>query len=610
MVSRTRGITSCRFHPELAQDKRVRSELPLSEPNPPITVQRLRSAPYLPSAMAVSSHAVAALAAFVFCLQLHGSESLGVMSKLQQNGTAYLEQLQSGAAAFAPAGPPATPPALEEDAVKGTDELPEVVEVEGAPEAAGADSKDAAVEHNAFHSVQLQKQYVPVTKNNEVVAYKTAYFGSIHIGNPDSSPFRVVFDTGSGHLVLPASSCVSETCQMHRTYNRSASASAVDIEFDGKPISPTATERDQVAIAFGTGEVTGEFVRDVVCLSARTPTLAERQEYLRHQLEQADCVNLQVVLATEMTEDPFGLFNFDGVFGLGLTALTLDPRFSFFPELLRQRPGLKPMFAVFFSRHDEGENVVTFGGYDEKRATSEIQWAPIVEQELGHWSLRIKQVRVGETVLDDCNDGSCRAILDTGTSLIGVPRSATRNMHRLLARAVPEAFGQDPAAIDCRMVPGTMLHFDLVDGPTVSLTVEEFSRPTPFNMTMPNKEPGTPGAWRLFCRSLLLPLDEGEVPGGKAFIWGEPFLRRYFTVYDVENQRAGFSVAAATTEDGPRGLPSLNPPPEGSHISGAPMLPPWKQRPLPEGLTTDSQQGQAVTASTTSTTSEQAAVTV
>jgi len=406
----------------------------------------------------------------------------------------------------------------------------------------------------SYHSVQLRKQYVPVMKDGKPTAYKTSYFSQILVGVPEAKPFWVVMDTGSGNLILPSVSCASETCLKHRRYNSSESASSVDVEFDGKPIEDVNADRDQVSIAFGTGEVTGEFVRETLCLGP-----------------QRGCVELQVVLGTEMTEDPFGLFDFDGVLGLGLSALTLDDNFGFFGQMLRQSPQLQPQIGVFLARHDEGENVVTFGGYDKTRASSELAWSPVANPDLGYWQVQIVSMRIGDVVVNDCADGQCNAILDTGTSLLGVPRSITRTMQRQLARPVPQnADGTQP--IDCRTVPGLKVHFELAGGTIVSLTNEEYSKPTPLNLTLPNRDP----SWQLYCRSLLLPVDIEEPLSKKTFIWGEPVLRRYFTVYDVAEKRIGFSEAAEAPE-GIRGLPPINPPPIGSLLSGAPMQPPARR---------------------------------
>lgn len=417
--------------------------------------------------------------------------------------------------------------------------------------------------------VPLRKQYVPVLRNGKTVAYKTAYFGPVSVGGPERQTFTVVFDTGSGHFILPSTSCFSETCTQHRRYNRAESLLAVDIEYDGTLIHPDAVERDQVAIAFGTGEVTGEFVREMVCLGDDSDA----------------CVQLRIVLATEMTPDPFGLFAFDGVLGLGLDALTLDPKFSFFGQMARQTE-MPARFSVFLARSDEGASFISFGGYDEARASTAMEWVPVAMQELGYWQVQIRSVMIGDTPLEDCADGSCRAILDTGTSLLGVPRQVARVMHRLLARPVPEEEDNaDADQIDCREVPGQQLHFDL-GGPVVTLGAEDYSRPTPFNMPVDSLQ--LAAAWRkdatkLFCRSLLLPVDMQAPLGPKIFILGEPMLRRYYTVYDLEEQRIGFALAKqpdAEAEDeaaAPRGLPPVGAPPPGTLISGAP-LPPKKSR--------------------------------
>jgi hypothetical protein len=400
-----------------------------------------------------------------------------------------------------------------------------------------------------LYNIPLQKQYVPVSKNNKTVAYKTAYFGKIQLGTPGEN-FTVVFDTGSGHFVLPRTSCQSETCAKHRRYDISKSSSAVDIEHTGTPIKPDAKDRDQVVVSYGTGKITGEFVEDVVCVGSLGP----------------DCFPMRVVLATDMTEDPFGMFEFDGVMGLSLDALRLDPKFSFFGEMVAHRPSMVPQFSVFLSRHEDVESKISFGGYDKEKTSSEIRWAPVANAALGHWQVQIKQIRIGNTVLDECADGSCHAVVDTGTSLLGVPRLATRSMHHLLARRAPSDVNLDQ--IDCRKVPGHSIDFDLGDL-VVSLPVEDYSRPAPINMTNADKTSSS-----LICRSLLLPVDMAPPLGPKLFIWGEPVLRRYLTVYDLAQKRVGFSLArqpvlAEVPQRSSGG--SLGAPPEGSLLAGAPL---------------------------------------
>lgn len=369
-----------------------------------------------------------------------------------------------------------------------------------------------------IYSIPLQKQYVPIVKNNETVAYKSAYFGEVQAGIP-AQTFTVVFDTGSGHFILPTTSCQSEICAKHHRYNRSTSTSAVETDHTGAAMQPGNKDESKVVVSFGAGKVVGEFVQELVCIGNTA----------------ASCVQMQVVLATTMSPEPFGQFAFDGVMGLGLDSLRLNPKFSLFGEMIAQNPRMLPQFSVFLSHHDDGGSMISFGGYDKQRASSDVAWAPVAFPDMGYWQVQIKQIRIGGSVLEDCSAGDCRAVLDTGTSLLGVPRESVRAMHRMLARPAISK-GVDPREIDCRQVPGPSIEFDLGEI-SVSMPVEEYSRPSPILMTTTRNESS------YFCRSLLLPVDMKPPLGPKIFVFGEPFLRRYLTVYDLAEKRIGFSLA-------------------------------------------------------------------
>jgi len=201
--------------------------------------------------------------------------------------------------------------------------------------------------------------------------------------------------------------------------------------------------------------------------------------------------------------------------------------------------------------------------------------------------------------LDDCADGGCRAILDTGTSLLGAPRQSIKHLHHLLSRdvlsapggtgsgegQVTEEAGKIAAKRDCRLLgDGTPLTFDLGPGiPSITLHPEDYFRPTPFNFTMPNESEGKSSllpkdisrgvdqhnGWRLTCRSLLLPLDLPAPIGPRTFILGEPVLRKYYTIYDWSERRIGF--AAANHSNDVLGTGAVGAPGSGSLIAGAPL---------------------------------------
>jgi len=377
-------------------------------------------------------------------------------------------------------------------------------------------------------TVQLDKQYVPLKRGERVVAHKTAYFGSLYIGAPKQQRFTVVFDTGSGHLFVPSISCASPTCMRHKRYSSSESGSAIHIDHDGKEVPESASERDQVSISFGTGDVLGEFVRDVVCLSEHSALNTSQLQ------ESGDCIRVCVITATEMTEEPFYNFDFDGVVGLGLGALAVDPEFSYFGEMAKRGILPKPQFGFFLSMSDDVPSELSFGGHDETRVSEPIRWAKVMHPELGYWQVQIKSITIGGVSVPACDSGKCVGIVDSGTSLLGVPSQTIRDVHWKLARKIPG----DPSELDCRHVGGPQVVFDM-GGFEISLGAEDYSRPTAMRV-----ESNTTGSVQVVCRASLLPVDMGA-DGGNPLTWilGEPVLRKYYTTFDWKQEEVGFALA-------------------------------------------------------------------
>jgi len=402
-------------------------------------------------------------------------------------------------------------------------------------------------------TIPLDKQYVPVVRKNKTVSYKTAYFGKVYLGLPVQQQFTVVFDTGSGHLFLPHVRCETETCLKHRRYNRTASETAQDINHEGQVVPANARHRDQVNIAYGTGEVTGEFVRETLCLWDHTGDVnAQRSR---------SCVPMRVITATELTKEPFNTFEFDGVLGLGLESLAVDPEFSFFGQLSKMNHLSQDRFGYFLSRSDDIASEISFGGHDTRRMASDLSWVPVHKPELGFWQLQVTRVSIGGEIYPLCEEGDCTAIADTGTSLIGAPRQATQRLHWLLARKVPD----NPDEIDCRTFPGPDLVFELAGGVNITIGPEDYSRATAMRV-LQNKTNSS----QVICRASLLPVDGDEVLGPKAWILGEPVLRKYYTAYDWRNQQVGFALAkqpetaeehaSVTTTHSVIGAPPTEPP--------------------------------------------------
>lgn len=460
-------------------------------------------------------------------------------------------------------------------------------------------------------SLPLKRQQIPLHSLGGIVQHKSAYYGEVSIGAPQAQLFKVVFDTGSGHLMLPSTMCRSESCLKHKRYKRKMSLFSEDIDVDGSAVQP-GQMRDQITVSFGTGEVTGVFVKDRVCLGKKKFTVPEVEPQasetgasllqvgkisklnttahisehssteeaaaasitaaealvlaaaakgkmpkagkafdearaaakVAFQRDHGDgCVDLNVVAATEMSEDPFSTFEFDGVLGMGLSGLSQTAEFNFLEAAAgagawEPMPDAKHTFAVFLAKSDEEQSEITFGGWQVShlREGENLAWNHAQDADLGYWQLQVFGITVNGIKNDFCNDG-CRAVVDTGTSLLGVPSTLGRD----LATALRHDAGADGSCDG----PGPVLEFDLGNF-TIVLDPADYARPefagTSLISAINAAQGRSPNATS-FCVPMLMHIDLPEPLSPKTMILGEPVLQRYYTAFDAGAKRIGFATA-------------------------------------------------------------------
>jgi len=444
---------------------------------------------------------------------------------------------------------------------------------------------EVPAEANNPYLVPLRRESVPVRRHGKIASFKTSYSGVISVGSPKRQEFRVVFDTGSGHVVLPALECGSETCLLHRRYNMAASTSAILVNSDGSAVQP-GDYADQATIGFGTGEITGEFVKDRVCLGPPEPAEGEGSS-------KPPCIDVSLIMAIEMSAQPFKSFAFDGILGLGLSSLALSPSFSFLDVFTKGNAG-SPHFAVYLTEAEDGEeSEVAIGGYNGKRLLEPLAWSPVAKQDLGYWQVKILAVRINGQELDVCKDGTCHGVVDTGSSHLGVPAPYDKQFAELLTQDAKDI-------LDCRLADAPTIEIELQGG-NITIYPETYMRRLPLregvnvgsakgvsmtsDQVKPSKEadsvsllsvdgstspkgsrpgqadtkatrqtsstpeeaqemPSQPKV-RRHCRPKMMPVSIPAPLGPKLFILGEPVLHRYYTVYDWSSPRIGFGLAAS-----------------------------------------------------------------
>jgi len=394
-----------------------------------------------------------------------------------------------------------------------------------------------AKEMNSPQKVILKRESVPIRRQGTIVSFKTSYSGVISIGSPVQD-FRVVFDTGSAHVVVPSDTCESEACAGKKRYKVAESHTGYAVNADGSRVEDGEL-CDQVDIGFGTGEVTGEFVKDSVCLGNESEKL---------------CTEMFVVMAVKMSAQPFRSFGFDGILGLGLASLALSENFSFFGLLSGERNTAAPQFGVFLTEGEsDEESEISFGGHDATRTLGDLQWSSVARAEQGYWQVPILAIRVDGEEMDVCKDGTCRGVVDTGTSHLGVPVPHDKQIAQLLARDAGDL-------LDCRLAVAPTLEIELE---TINITLNPYN----YMRRLPLREGVKIGSSTMVtgatksvvqqalpasdndsnisrhCSAKLMPVNLAAPVGPKLFILGEPVLHRYYTVYDWKSLRVGFALA-------------------------------------------------------------------
>jgi len=343
---------------------------------------------------------------------------------------------------------------------------------------AGSSALPSAADEKFFEIPLIREQ-----KNGGKIG-PAAYWGKISVAG---EIYRVVFDTGSGHLILPSQNCSDLACTTHKRHAVKKALAA-----DGSPFSDTD---EMASIDFGTGDVKGVFTRDIVCLG-----------------EGGQCAeDTQFLAATMMADRPFAEYSFDGVFGLGLLGLSASAR----ANPMAQFDGM--LFGI--GLHDHGGRI-TFGRWNPKWLGSPLTWSPVHEEEEGYWQVSVDQFSL--IVKSSPWIQNVSAVVDSGTSMISVPSHVARAMRRDIEPQFVVADGK------CVLEDGRVdIEIRLGCGERLVIEAERLMR----------KRIGGEG-----CRLDITSIDVPP-PLGPLIILGEPFFRKYYTVFDARTSppRIGFA---------------------------------------------------------------------
>jgi len=340
-------------------------------------------------------------------------------------------------------------------------------------------------------SLGLMPQSMPSVSLTDV--FDEEYFGEVDIGTPPQK-FTVIYDTGSSNLWVPSKACTN--CKKTGSlYDSSASSSY--------------TKNGQsFALQYGTGSCNGFLSQDTVTVGGEAIT------------------NFSFGEVTTEAADVFGQAPFDGIIGLGPAKAAVDKVPMPMDQLVAQGKIQHNIFSFFLSSNGKAGSTLVLGGTDSSFYTGDFTYVPVGKAAalLPYWLVAASDIKVGGTSAKLCPFFiGCQMVVDTGTSVIAGPTKAMNTLINQIGNVSEDCSNADKLPVVSFSIGGK--DFDL--GPE-------------FYVLRAKDDKG-----KEQCQLGIEAVDAG-VP---IYILGDPFLRKYYTVWDAEQNRVGFALAKQPSGD-------------------------------------------------------------
>merc|ERR1712232_1136709 len=178
------------------------------------------------------------------------------------------------------------------------------------------------------------------------------------------------------------------------------------------------------------------------------------------------------------------------------------------------------VFAFYLSSGGKEGSVLTLGGTDSSLHTGDFTYVPVAmaAKLLPYWLVSASDIKVGGTSASLCNRWlGCYMVVDTGTSVLAGPVDKIKTLTDKIGKV----------SEDCS---------NAATLPVITFTLagKDFELGPDFYVLRVKDDHG-----KEQCQLGI----EGVNAGVPIYILGDPFLRKYYTVWDAEQKRVGFAEA-------------------------------------------------------------------
>nr|AAW24549.1 SJCHGC02875 protein [Schistosoma japonicum] len=195
-------------------------------------------------------------------------------------------------------------------------------------------------------------------------------------------------------------------------------------------------------------------------------------------------------------------------------------------NMINQKLIDQPIFAFYLNLNEDkttsGE--LMLGGIDKRYYTGEITYSSVVNQEF--WMINIDGISIKDKIF--CPPGST-ALIDTGTALLLGPTEAIDNINRYLGSVRQSTMEYN---VDCNKIHELPPIDIKINGKSIQLKPDDYIVEKVSNTSR-------------ICRTCFIGAD---FPTGPLWIFGDVFLRKVYTIFDVGQHRIGFADAIANVK--------------------------------------------------------------
>lgn len=319
------------------------------------------------------------------------------------------------------------------------------------------------------------------------------YFGEVDIGSPPQK-FQVIYDTGSSNLWVPSKAC--DNCKKTGS------------TYDSKSSSTYKKNGQSFSLQYGTGSCNGFLSTDTVSVGG------------------AEITGFDFGEVSHEAADVFGQAPFDGILGMGPAKAAVDHVAMPMDQLVKQGKIQHNIFAFYLSSGGKTGSTLTLGGTDSQFYTGDFSYVPVAKAAalLPYWLVSASAINVGGAKAVSCNFlTGCYMVVDTGTSVLAGPTDTVSQLTSKIGNV----------SADCSNV-------DKLPTISISMAGKDFDLGPDFYVLRMKDESG-----KEQCQLGI----QGVNAGVPIWILGDPFLRKYYTVWDAEANRVGFATAKHQSDD-------------------------------------------------------------